>query len=135
MDWEEPALVERKYQISSDRVPIIARLGFPRPTEREDEWECSFQICGSGDSRVQVARGVDGLQALTIAVSAIRQWLDNESDVTSTETPYEMVFPRYVPFAHGLEYHRQLCRLLDEQIERQEQELAASRAARERGPH
>jgi hypothetical protein len=112
---------------------VTVRLGFPRSTEREDEWACSFQLSGSDDGRVRVARGADGLEALTIAASAIRQWLDDAGSVTSTEIPYEIVFPRFVPFAHGLDYHRRLCKLLDDEIERKEQELEAKRIARKRG--
>src|ERR1700676_2165265 len=99
MDWNESALLERKYQVGADQVTVVARLGFPRPTEREDVWACSFQLHGWADSRVRVAHGADGLQAITIAASTIRQWLDSASNVSSNEAPYEVVFPKYVPFA------------------------------------
>jgi hypothetical protein len=133
VDWREPTLLERKYQVGADQVTIVARLGFPRPTEREDEWACSFQIHGWGDSPVRVAHGVDGLQAITIAASTIRQWLDDANNVSSSESPYEVVFRRYVPFAHGLDYHRHLCKILDEEIEKKEREIAAKRIRREQG--
>jgi hypothetical protein len=90
MDWNEPTLVERGYRIGPDQIAVTVRLGFPRSTEREDEWACSFQLSGSDDGRVRVARGADGLEALTIAASAIRQWLDDAGSVTSTEIPYEI---------------------------------------------
>ena len=133
MDWNEPTLIERAYQTGDDQLAVIARLGFPRPTERPQEWACSFQLYGWKDSQIQTAHGVDGLQALTIAASTVRQWLDSISKVSSNEAPYEVVFPKYVPFAHGLEFHRYLCRLLDEEIEKKEQELEAKRISRERG--
>lgn len=134
MDWNEPVLVERKYRKGPDQIAITVRLGFPRSTERPNEWACSFQFLGLGDGRIQVARGADGLQALTIAVSAIRQTLDDAGDdATSNEIPYEIVFPKFVPFAHGLDYHKRLCKLLDDEIERIEKELAAKRIARKRG--
>jgi hypothetical protein len=133
MDWDEPVLLERKYQIGADQVTVVARLGFPRPTERADEWACSFQLHGWVDSQVRVARGADGLQAITIAASTIRQWLDGAGAVSSSEAPYEVVFPRYVPFAHGLDYHRHLCKVLDEEIEKKEQEIAAKRIRPEEG--
>lgn len=131
MDWNEPTLLERIYQVGADRVTVVARLGFPRPSEREDEWACSFQLDGWADGRVRVAHGADGLQAITIAASTIRQWLDGASNVSSNEVPYEVVFPRYVPFAHGLDYHRHLCKVLDEEIEKKEQEIAEKRNRRE----
>jgi len=125
MDWSEPVLVEREYLIGDDRVRLVARLGFPRPTEREKEWACSFQLHGWKDSHSQVAHGVDGLQALTNAAAAIRRWLDEMSNVSSDEdTPYEVVFPRYVPFCYGLELHRHLCSVLDEEIKKKEEEIS-----------
>lgn len=133
MDWNEPSLVERKYQIGVDQTVIVARLGFPRPTERDQEWACSFQLFGWTDSRVHIAHGMDGLQALTIAASTLRQWLDSAGNVSSSEAPYEVVFPKYVPFGHGLDFHRYLCRLLDDEIEKKEKEIEAKRISRERG--
>ncbi|MGB6564858.1 MAG: hypothetical protein WBE69_19820, partial [Candidatus Binataceae bacterium] len=133
MDWNEPALIERKYQIGADQVTVVARVGFPRPTKRDQEWACSFQLFGWSDGRVRIAHGVDGLQALMIAASTIRQWLDSASRVSSTESPYEVVFPKYVPFSHGLEFHRHLCRILDEEIEKEERGIEAKRISRERG--
>jgi hypothetical protein len=132
MDWNEPILLERKYQAGPDQTTVVARLGFPRPTERADEWACTFQLFGWGDSRVRVAHGTNGLQAITIAASTIRQWLDGAGNVSSTEAPYEVVFPRYVPFAHGLDYHRHLCGVLDEEIEKKEREIEAKWKSRER---
>jgi hypothetical protein len=133
MDWNEPALVEREYQIGSDRATVVARLGFPRPTERNDEWACPFQLSGWRDGRVRIAHGIDGLQALMIAAKTIRQWLDSAGDVSSTEEPYEFVFPKCVPSCHGIEYHRRLCAVLDEEIEQKEREIEAKRISRERG--
>ena len=132
MDWDEPALPERKYRVGAEEMTVVVRLGFPRPTEHEDEWACSFQLHGCGNSQVHTAFGVDGLQAITIAASAIRQRLDDAGNVSSSESPYEFVFPRYVPFAHGLDYHRHLCKILDEEVEKKEQEIAAKRIRRER---
>jgi hypothetical protein len=133
MDWNEPVLLEREYQIGADQATIVARLGFPRPTERDREWACSFQLFGWTDGRVQVAHGVDGLQALTIAASTIRRWLDSAGNVSTTEAPYEIVFPRYVPFDHGLAFHRHLCKILDDEIEQKEREIELKRASREGG--
>lgn len=132
MDWNEPVLLEREYRVGADQAIVIARLGFPRQTERDQEWVCAFQLSGWTDGEVKVAHGEDGLQALMIAASTIRCWLDSASEVSSSAAPYEFVFPRYVAFAHGLEYHRNLCRLLDEEIEKKERELEMKRISRER---
>jgi hypothetical protein len=79
-------------------------------------------------AKSQVAHGVDGLQALTNAAAAIRRWLDEMSNVSSDDdTSYEVVFPRYVPFCYGLEFHRRLCSLLNEEIKKKEEELSRRR--------
>jgi hypothetical protein len=133
MDWNEPALIEREYQVGLNPVAVVARLGFPR--RQEEVWKCSFQLVGLKNNKIFAATGQDGLQALTIAASTIRQWLDGESNVVSHDNvPYEVVFPRYVPFAHGLDYHRQLCRVLDKEIENKEKQIEAKRAARQGSP-
>ena len=44
MDWTEPKLFEREYRIHPKGDILIARLGFPRPSEWENEWECPFQL-------------------------------------------------------------------------------------------
>jgi hypothetical protein len=124
MNWNEPILLERRYKVGSDQATVVARLGFPRPAERGQKWGCAFQLDGWQEGRVRVAHGEDGLQALTIAATAIRRLLDEAGNVTSSdEAPYEIVFPRYVPFCHGLDYHRNLCRVLDAEIDKKEQEI------------
>jgi hypothetical protein len=123
MSWAEPILLEREYHIGAGRMKVVSRIGFPRPTDREKEWACSFQLSGWNDDRVHVAHGADGLQAITIAASTIRQWLDSAGDVTSDEAPYEVVFPRYVPFCYGIDFHRNLCKILDKEIEKKKNEI------------
>ncbi len=58
--------------------------------------------------------------ALTIASTVIRKSLDRLKNVVSDAEPFETVFPRYVPFCHGREYHRNLCKILDAEINKKE---------------
>lgn len=124
MKWTEPSLVEYVFRFGARQRPALARLGFPRLQEGDREWSCAFQIEGLKDGRIRLARGEDGLQALTIASTAIRKSLDRLKDVVSDTEPYETLFPRYVPFCHGLEYHRKLCKILDAEIKKKERQLA-----------
>ncbi len=115
--------MEQEYLVGDDRSRLVARLGFPRPTGQK-EWACSFQLYGWKDSKIRVAHGVDGLQAVTIAAAAIRRWLDEMSNVSSNnDTPYEVVFPRYVPFCYGPDFHRHLCGIIDEEIKKKDEEI------------
>lgn len=116
--------MEYEFRFGARQRPAAARLGFPRLREGDREWSCAFQIQGLKDGRIRLARGSDGLQALTIASTVIRKSLDRLKNVVSDAEPYETIFPRYVPFCHGLEYHRNLCKILDAEIKKKERQIA-----------
>ena len=129
MEWKEPCLVQYEFRFGAKQRTAVARLGFPRPDEKyPDVWVCSFQIQGLKDGRVRGARGADGLQSLTIAASVIRKSLDRLKIVSNDVVPHEIIFPRYVPFCAGLEFHRKLCKLLDLEIKKKERQLARRNA-------
>lgn len=114
MPWNERALVEYEFHYGTRQRKAVGRLGFPeRDKAYEGEWVCSFQIEGLKDSRVHRARGADGLQALTIATMAVRSSLDRLRMITVDKESYEVVFPRHVPFCFGVEFHHQLCEMVD----------------------
>ena len=56
----------------ANRVEIV--LGAPRRAGKD--WECPFAIRGLGDGSVQTMTGADSLQALQLAVRAIRARLE-----------------------------------------------------------
>jgi hypothetical protein len=132
MTWSEPALVEYPFRFGAKQRSAMARLGFPRLREGDSEWSCAFQIEGWKDDRVRLARGVDGLQALTIASTVIRKSLDRLKDVVSDVTPYEVIFPRYVPFCLGIEHHRKLCNILDAEVKKKQRQLSRRRLKRKK---
>jgi hypothetical protein len=78
----------------------------------------------------ECARGVDGVQALMNALAALRRSFDRLKAVQSASEPYEFVFPKTLPMSYGLEFHRTLCRLVDEQLEKKERQLTRRRLAR-----
>src|SRR4051812_38177476 len=53
------------------RKRIIIRIGTPRKAIPRD-WVCPFQISGIQGSRVYPAYGIDGVQALQLALEAVR---------------------------------------------------------------
>jgi hypothetical protein len=81
----EPLLLEHEFARDGYRRRVRVCLGFPRRVDAH-EWACAFQVSGWRGGKILIADGVDGLQALTIAVSAIRTWLskDEESSTQST---------------------------------------------------
>jgi hypothetical protein len=53
---------------------VLISLGRPRPSPdspESGEYFCPFQITGAGDERVRYAAGVDGFQALELALKLI----------------------------------------------------------------
>jgi hypothetical protein len=125
-------LLEHQYLVGLQKKPITVRLGRPRPSDIEKEWACEFQLDGFRDSRIQIAYGVDGLQALTLAADAIRKHLARSKNVVSEGEPYEVVFPQFVPTSYGLEFHRHLCEVLTREIEKKERQLSRRRLARKK---
>lgn len=88
MQWNEPCLMQYEFRFGVEQHPATARLGFPRPDDVDHGgWTCSFQIEGLEDGLVRRARGVDGLQALTIASMTIRGSLDRLESVVSNREP------------------------------------------------
>jgi hypothetical protein len=130
--WIEPVLLEHEFPIGAGQKTIRARLGFPRSIEDGREWACSFQITGWKNSKIRVAHGVDALQALLNAAAAIRKSLDSVKGIHSGNEPYEFVFPRVIPVSYGLEFHRHLCNILDEEISKKEQQLSRKRLSRKK---
>jgi len=131
MTWNERALIEYEFNYGKLQRKAVARLGFPERDETyEDEWACSFQIEGFKDSRVRRARGVDGLQALTIASMAVRASLDRLKMIKFEKESYEVVFPRYLPFCFGVDFHRQLCRMVDECVTQKKRQISRLRRQR-----
>jgi hypothetical protein len=133
MEWSEPSLVQYEFQFGAKRRAAVARLGFPRLDEAyPGEWVCPFQIQGMKDDRIREGRAEDGLQALTIAATAIRRSLDRIRIVSSNVLPHEIVFPRLVPFCYGLEFHWKLCKIIDAEIQKKERQLSERRLARKK---
>lgn len=131
MEWSEPYLMHYAFWYGAERCAAEARLGFPHPDQvHPGEWVCSFQLYGLKDDRVHAARGEDGLQALVIASDAIRKSLDQLSFVRSDAERYEVVFPRYLPFCLGLNFHRKLCKLVDVEVRKRQKQLSSRRLAR-----
>lgn len=124
MEWSEPSLVEYAFRFGAKRRAAVARLGFPSLRAGDHEWSCAFQIHGVEGSRIHLARGVDGFQALTIATSAIRKSLDRLKPVGLNGEAHEFIFPRIVPSTYGLEFHLKLCKFVDAAINKKEAQLS-----------
>jgi len=132
MEWSEPSLVEYEFTFGAKQRAGVVRLGFPRLREGDSEWSCACQIRGLKDGKIRLIRGVDGLQALIIALSVIRKALDRLKPIGQNGEAHEFIFPRMVSSAYGLEAHHDLCKIVDAEIKRNERRIARTLRARKK---
>ncbi len=142
MGHELGAIVaERVLRRSGSTKSVTVRLGTPRKAEAID-WQCPYQIIGLRGSRVEVAYGVDAVQALQLALEAIRIRLGRYSKEWIWEGGDGLYggFPRAVPssfgrdFAVGIEQYidAETARMLKAAQARTARRQTASRSERER---
>ncbi|MDJ0385155.1 hypothetical protein [Streptomyces sp. G-G2] len=63
---------------SGPSFPVSLQLGTPRPdAEADGDWICPCRIEGLDDSTVYEIHGVDGLQAVSIALSVLQTQLEH----------------------------------------------------------
>jgi len=122
--------------MANDDVPFVSRrllllpgkqavtLEVLRPAERRaGEWTCVYRIRGLGRVRAGRVVGDDGLQALQLALAALRRELEPfAARLTWTGEPGELGLPEFVPDYFGAEFRRRL-----ESVVRRESEAEASR--------
>lgn len=123
------------------RKRIIVRLGMPRkerpPRRRRKEelpvWACPFQISGVGRSRVERALGLDSVQALQVAIQAIRIHLERDAKGATWAggEQGDPGFPQAVP-AFGLAFDRRMRRIIAREEKSFVQEVLRKRRAASR---
>lgn len=72
-------IAERDLKTTDGRSLKIL-MGAPRQFDDGGGWWCPYQIVGAGDENVRIAGGVDGIQAVQLAMRKIGAdiWLINE---------------------------------------------------------
>jgi len=81
---------------------ITLRISKPKK-DRHGDWKCDFQIQGLGDDEIKAAHGIDSMQAITVAIQAIRAFLTKSGRELTWEggekgdigMPFEI--PAYLP--------------------------------------
>jgi len=109
----------------SDRT-LEVQIGSPRRSGRV--WECPFRIKGLG--RVQVACGVDALQALLMAVEGIRVEIASSGKELSFLEEGDGGVPRYVPGWYGPTLSQRIGSLIDRELRKFERGIAGKRASK-----
>ena len=110
--------------LRSDATNVVATIY--TPVELVDgTWGCEFEIVGLIAPVRTVVRGVDGLQALTVAIEGVRVTLAQSGEMLVWEEhePGDSGIPRYSPKGFGLAMEARLVAVV-------EKELAAAIAAK-----
>jgi len=111
---------------------VMAVLYRPVMVHKE-EWRCDFRISGLSHQVDDCAYGVDGLQAIIIALQGIRFHLDRAPEsMTWCDGPVgELGLPRPIPDSYGLDVEKRLAKVVGEEVSRLVDEKV--RARRKRG--
>jgi hypothetical protein len=103
--------------------PVVIELDAP-VRRRSGEWACVHRIRGIGRLRTGRAVGEDGIQALQLAIAAVRQSLEPfAAQLTWTGEPGELGLPEAIPDYFGGEFRRRLERLVRLETGREAQRL------------
>ena len=72
-------IASRDYMIERDsaRIPLRSEIGKPAPCPEDGrDWYCPFTIIGAEQTRTSSAVGIDSIQALLLAFSALHATLE-----------------------------------------------------------
>ena len=123
----------RLHRRDSPRRTVVVSLGKPRRTKATQDWECPFQIRGSGMRRVEYGRGIDAFQALTMALEGIRYFLDrSRMPLAWTGVIGDTGFQRVIPLLPEPGGTRRMERLVDREMRLRLKELKRRHARRRR---
>jgi hypothetical protein len=103
-------IAERTLTLVGSKTRVYVRLGRPKKDRISGDYVCPFIIEGLGESMVQQASGIDSMQALQLAMQALRKallpharrlrWVGSQ--------PGGVGFPMAIPEIFGVEFSQQL---------------------------
>ena len=112
-------IASRRLTLVPSGRPVDIELDAP-VLRRTGGWVCAYRIRGIGRVRAGRAQGEDALQALQLAVSAMRRALEPfAAQLTWTGEPGELGLPEPIPDYFGGEFRRRLERLVRQETERE----------------
>lgn len=112
---------------------VTARLGRPifDPTK---DWYCLNEIAGLEEGKTARTYGVDPFQAIVMSLVRFRVIFEKEAGEFRSpngSSPYT-VFPKDIPWVYGSDVYHKLCKMVDEEVQKIEDELTRRRDSRNR---
>jgi hypothetical protein len=118
----QPIAVRQLHLVPSGR-PVVLELDAPA-LRRADSWVCAYRIRGLGRVRAGRVGGADGLEALLLAVDAVRRELEPFGPrLRWTGEPGELGLPTAVPDFLGAEFRRRVALMVRAETERETGQL------------
>lgn len=111
----EVIAVRRLKIVGEPRRRVEIRIG--RPRRAGQDWACPIQLQGLGGGSVQLVYGIDGLQALDLAIEAARVLLERSAERFSWLGEEGTGIPRTIPDSLGHEFTLRLHGIVDQAIE------------------
>jgi hypothetical protein len=120
-------------EVGKNSSNITIYLGVPSKV-KANEWKCPFLLDGFEKPRIQFGRGVDGLQALLVAIEGIRvtlersgkhfSWLGGEDG--------DLGLPQFIPTVFGAEFSNKMGQLVEKEMSKFVLKARSKKPARKR---
>jgi hypothetical protein len=118
-----PPIAARQLHLVPSGRPVVLEMD-PPVQRRADLWICAYRIRGLGRIRTGRVGGTDGIEALLLAVEAMRRELEPFGPrLTWTGEPGELGLPTAVPDFLGADFRRRLERMVKAETERETRQL------------
>ena len=117
-----PLVVRELHLLPSGRA-VVLELD-PPECRRTESWVCAYRIRGLGRLRAGRVTGTDGVEALLLALAALRRELEPFGPrLTWNGEPGELGLPAAIPDFLGAEFRRRVENMVRAETERESRRL------------
>jgi len=127
-------LCELEFTETQTGRKAIARLGPPICDATKDRWYCLSEVAGLEEGSSARTYGSDPFQAIVLSLKRFRIIFEKQpGDFTSHMggSPH-MFFPKSIPWVYGSDVYQRLCKMVDDEVQKIEDELTRRRESRNR---
>ncbi len=133
-DEEFDPLCEVEFSDTQTGTRLTARLGAPVLDQSKNDYYCLSEIVGLEEGRRQRAYGIGPFDALKNALSLFRNVFAKQAGDLRTadgSAPYTL-FPKEIPWVYGSDVYQRLCKMVDDEVQKIEDERTRRREGRDR---
>jgi hypothetical protein len=113
---------------------VTVRMGAPAFDPEHATYHCLTEISGLEGGNIAPAHGVDPFQAICMSLERFRVLFAKHGGDFRTaggSSPHT-VFPKEIPWVYGSDVYQRLCKMVDAEIQKIEDELTRRREGRDR---